>query len=106
MRNKKLCPYCHHPLRYGQICQYILHGTHYAIKCDECGRKLRPTKYPLTFGRCYIFALIFTVLSMNLMLHVFHFSFMKALICFLGAAVILFLLLSVAVVLTTEFDSE
>ncbi len=44
MRNKKLCPYCHHPLRYGQICQYILHGTDYAIKCDECGRKLRPTK--------------------------------------------------------------
>lgn len=106
MSTKKKCPYCGHPIRLRQVSEYIIHGTAHAIKCDGCGRMLRPSRYPLSFGVCYAVAIFFTIGSMNLMLYVLHFSFLKSLLWFLPSAALALLLLCVATIVTIEFDGK
>lgn len=106
MKKTRCCPYCNHPVGWRQASEYIVHGTAHTIECEGCGRQLRPTKYPLTFTRCYLFAVVFTIIFMNVMLYIFHLGFMKSLLYFLASAAVLFSALCVATILTTEFNSE
>ncbi len=106
MSTKKKCPYCGQPIRRRQIAEYILHGTAHTIKCDGCGRMLRPSRYPFSFGVCYAVAVFYTIGAMNLMLYVLHFSFLKALLCFLASFAVILALLCLATIATTEFDGN
>lgn len=106
MSKGKNCPYCGRRIRIGQVSEYLLHGTGHAIKCDGCGRMLRPSRYPLSFWVCYAVSMVYTVGAMSLMLFVFRLGFLKSLLIFLGSAVILLAILCAAIIATTRFDGK
>lgn len=105
MKAKK-CPYCNHPIRFAQIGGYLFKGTAHVVKCDCCGRLLRPSKYYFTFERTYVFSLLYTIVFMNVMLFVLHLGFVESIMYFLVSIVIIVSEIAVGIFKTIDFKGD